>query len=410
MRNPLLYLLMAMTGLFGGTACVDWVVPDSVVNLECGICQLAEGFRDNTYYRPSWTADGQRVMFDHDQPGNIYIVDSDGIELTPWIPQGAPSGDDLLEYDYSHDLNGSKVVFSTVRYARGNNSKWYEIATANLDGSDYRRLTDEDGLDLAPSWSPDGSKIAFISNRAVYDSREDALRGFGYNLYAMDADGSDVQVLAPGIFLPYTGGGTPYQPKWSSDGAWVAFRGPRLLYTVHTERLVYPTKPLVLVSWGITNADPAWSPDGEWLAFVHVGPDFDEGTRAIYIARPNGSEPRKVFQFGPQDGYIRNALNLSWSPDGLSLRFTYAPPNRGYSLFEIGVDGSGLQWVSYVPRGPKVVWSPDGSRAAISSIDLDGYQGYNPGDILLYTMAADGSDTRALVRQGVNGLEAANGG
>ena len=402
MRNPLLYLLMAMTSLFGGTACVDWFVPDYVINLECGICQLAESFRYQTYYKPSWTADGQRVMFDYDGPSNIYIVDSDGIELTPWIPQGAPSGDDLLEYDYSHDLNGSKVAFSTVRYAGINNSNKYEIATANLDGSDYRRLTDEDGSDLAPSWSPDGSKIAFISDRAVYDSREDTLRGLGYNLYVMDADGSNVQSLAPGISLPYTGRSTPYQPKWSSDGAWVAFRGPALLYTVDTKRFV-------TARFGLTNADPAWSPDGEWLAFVHVGPNFEE-PGAIYIARPNRSEARKVFQFGPQDGYIRNALNLSWSPDGLSLRFTYAPANRGYSLSEIGVDGSGLQWVSYVPRGPKVVWSPDGSRAAISSIDPPGDQQYDPGDILLYTMAADGSDKRALVRQGVNGLEAANGG
>ena len=281
MRNPLLYLLMAMTGLFGGTACVEWFL----IDLECGICQLEEEVGDNTYYKPSWTADGQRVMFDHED-GNIYIVDSDGIELTPWIPQGAPSGDDLLEYDYSHDLSGSKVVFSTVRYARGYNRKWYEIATANLDGSDYRRLTDEDGLDLAPSWSPDGSKIAFISNRVSYDSREDNLRDWAYNLYIMDADGSNVQIVAPGLFLSLD------QPKWSPDGNWLAFRDRRSLYTFNPG-VPYP------VSLGLTNADPAWSPDGEWLAFVHVGPDFDEGTRAIYIARPNGSEPRKVFPIRP---------------------------------------------------------------------------------------------------------------
>ena len=48
-------------------------------------------------------------------------------------------------------------------------SKHYEIATANLDGSGYRRLTDANGSDILPAWSPDGSRIAFVSNRIVHD-------------------------------------------------------------------------------------------------------------------------------------------------------------------------------------------------------------------------------------------------
>ena len=349
---------------------------------------------------PSWTDDGHAIFFDYG--GNVYVVDANATEVREWIPPDAPSPGEMVALDYSPDVKASKVAFTTLRYAGVNNNKDYEIATANLDGSDYRRLTDEDGLDLAPAWSPDGSKIAFTSNRAGYASREDSLGRWDFNVYIMDADGSDVQVVGPGFFIAAPGViHSPYrQPVWSPDGAWLAFRGSRSLYTVHTESFR-------TVNLGLTNADPAWSPDGEWIALVHMEPDF-EGMGTIYVARPDGSEARKVFQFDPQDLFYPGALNLSWSADGLSLRFSFRPGDADrsniYFLHEVGVDESEPRKVSEVPFASRIVWSPDGSRAVISRIGPGTDEG-----VLLYTTASDGSDKRVLVRHGLYGPYAAHG-
>ncbi len=403
-RNPFIYALIALSIPLGGIACHLWFG----IHLECGICQAFESLRGRTHFTLSWTDDGQSIIWGDTLSSRIYIIDSEGTEVTLWIPPDAPILEVIGPADYSPDVKGSKIAFSTLRHISGNNYRAYEIATANLDGSDYKRLTDEEGSDLAPSWSPDGSKIAFVSNRAGYASREDTLSpGWAFNVYIMDADGSNVRIVAPGIFLSYPSGKfKPHRPVWSPDGAWLALRGWRSLYTVHIE-------PFRTVSLGLTNTDPAWSPDGGWIAFVHLEPDFEQpGT--IYIARPNGSKAREVFRFDSQDVIYPDALNLSWSPDGLSLRFSFRRPGDSdraeiYGLYQVGIDGSDLQKVSDVPLRAKIVWSPDGSKVAISHIGVSQYPKYDYGDVILYTMAADGSDKRILVRQGRNGPEAANG-
>jgi TolB protein len=74
-------------------------------------------------------------------------------------------------------LNG-QIVFSSDR--DGN----YELYVMNADGSDVRRLTTSSGVDYLPAWSPDGTHIAFISKR-----------GGQSDVYVMDADGSNLRRL-----------------------------------------------------------------------------------------------------------------------------------------------------------------------------------------------------------------------
>ena len=194
------------------------------IDLECGICQQIGPLANQKHFGPSWTADGETVVFGYrsaDQSlahvggysHHIYIVSSDGARLTRWIPLGAPP-DDTLAFDYSPDLRDSKVAFATLRHAR-KGDRLHKIAIAELDGSGYRRMTDNDGSDLTPAWSPDGSRIAFTSNRAGFASKKDDLDGAAFNVYVMDADGSNVRGVAPNLFV------SPHQPKWSPDGGYL---------------------------------------------------------------------------------------------------------------------------------------------------------------------------------------------
>ena len=78
----------------------------------------------------------------------------------------------------SEDTPLGEIVFASDRDGD------YDIYVMNSDGSDVRQLTNNDAYDGYPVWSPDGSKIAFLSSR---DNRDNQ-----WSLYVMDADGSNV--------------------------------------------------------------------------------------------------------------------------------------------------------------------------------------------------------------------------
>ena len=362
-------------------------------------------------YDITWTGDATTIVFSNRGGSgsrhltNIYAVDANGTQLTRWIPEGAPQdAKGELAYDSTPYVNPvtSEIVYATLRhgvYGFGVHAyRGLQIATAELDGSGCRRLTESDSKDLYPAWSPDGTRIAFVSNRSD---------GY-FRVYIMDADGSNVVEATPDGFP------RQHRPLWSPDGVHLAFRRDGQLYTAPTVGGgARGTDPPTILD-GLTWTDPAWSPDGEWLAFSHhesSGQAIESETiymvRPGFTAGPDGSASRKVIRLARVDGESLYLDNLSWTPDGTALRFTaFLGENaHAYALYQVLTDGSGLTEITKVERRSRMAWSPDGSRVAV----VDGRIG-NSRDGLVYTMAPDGSDKRAIVVEGPYGPAAANGG
>ena len=132
--------------------------------------------------------------------------------------------------------DGSKIAFSTDR--DGNS----EIYTINADGSGLARLTDNDVTDVDPMWSPDGTRIAFATARPQTEFQEHLeenqsvqpfanigrsnLRklatGLNFDIYMMNTDGSRA------INLTNSPNTDDTRPVWSPDGSFVAFDGAYL--------------------------------------------------------------------------------------------------------------------------------------------------------------------------------------
>ena len=236
-----------------------------------------------------------------------------------------------------------------------------------------------------------------------------------FNVYVMDADGSNVRSLAPDIFLsssryfpsnPYTV--TPPEIARVDSQRLAGISRLEFAFLVHR-----PSGEAWSNDCGKTTADPAWSPDGEWIAWAHSEPgsshdDIYFGV-TIYVARIDGSEARPVFQMGSTATHNPDALNLSWTPDGQSLRFVFAPSEFRYRLYQLSLGASNAQLIAEVPRWARIVWSPDGGRALVSNLTTSMTSPYDDGEELLYTIAADGSDKRVLVRFGPVGPVTANG-
>ena len=308
---------------------------------------------DETPHDITWTDDGATIVFSNwGEYGsrhltNIYVVDANGTQLTRWIPEGAPQGAEVewgkseFAYDATPHVNPvtSQIVYATLRHGGNlNKGRGLQIATAELDGSGYRRLTESDSKDLYPAWSPDGTRIAFVSNRSD---------GY-FRVYIMDADGSNVVEATPDGFP------RQHRPLWSPDGVHLAFRRDGQLYTAPTVGGgARGTDPPTILD-GLTWTDPAWSPDGEWLAFSHhesSGQAIESETiymvRPGFTAGPDGPASRKVIRLARVDGESLYLDNLSWTPDGTALRFT-AGLGSHYALHQVLTDGSGLTEIANV--------------------------------------------------------------
>lgn len=117
----------------------------------------------------TWLSDGSRLAFC--DGGDIYIIDSNGKNLTKIVPQGKNLT--ALNIDCSID---NKLAISASDVGREG------IYTMNLDGSGVERISK--GRDRAPEWSPDGLEIALAS-----------FRDGNWDIYVMDADGRNVRGL-----------------------------------------------------------------------------------------------------------------------------------------------------------------------------------------------------------------------
>jgi len=106
------------------------------------------------------------------------------VDISPLGRNGCPS--------WSPD--GEKIAFHSDR------GGYYEIYVMNADGSGQTRLTDNTAWDYTPSWSPDGEKIAFASGQVS-----------NFDIYVMNADGSGQTRLTNNLAWDYN-------PSWSLDG------------------------------------------------------------------------------------------------------------------------------------------------------------------------------------------------
>jgi TolB protein len=100
---------------------------------------------------PSWR--GNRITFSSGSPSEIYVMNSDGSNRTKLTNVGGWSG--ASEPSFSPD--GSKIAFINPMNDGTYNT---EVYVMNSDGSNGTRLTNDSVWEFSPSWSPDGSKLA----------------------------------------------------------------------------------------------------------------------------------------------------------------------------------------------------------------------------------------------------------
>ena len=156
-------------------------------------------------WAPQWTPDGFEVVAG--LTASYLLVPADGSRMQE-VAKGGDRFKNVLSASISPD--GSRLVYATLRH-RTKGWRNYELGSSALDGSDYNRLTETEAFESNPVWSPDGARIAFLSDRLAYEDLSDDHYGGEVTLFTMAPDGSDVRALAPNVVAL----GTP--PVWSPD-------------------------------------------------------------------------------------------------------------------------------------------------------------------------------------------------
>jgi len=176
---------------------------------------------------------------------------------------------------------------SGILYAQGTGNGT-DLIFASLDSSAPRRITVGKGTDnTSPSYSPDGHQIAFISGKSGQPQ-----------VYIMDADGSNIQLLTP-----YTAGTRSYRasPDWSPDGRAIAYEQQNGAFQIWMIDL-RDRAPKQLTSEG-ENEDPSWAPDGRHLVLT----SSRSGDKQLWILDTESGRTRQLT-------HSRGARLASWSP------------------------------------------------------------------------------------------------
>jgi TolB protein len=257
--------------------------------------------------------------------------------------------------------------------------KRVSIYSVRVDGEGRVRLSDA-SVDDAPSWSPDGKRIAFQRGSGSFD------------LYLMDAHGRNERRLTK------TADGEA-QPAWSPDGKRIAFLQLRR-GQLHNDicLLELASRQVRCITHNTARfafaTSPAWSPDGRRLAFVSFVGALNRGIQVINV---DGTGRRRLTRGRALDDAP------AWSPDGTRIAFSSAAGrnpgfgvlNPGSEIFVMNADGSARRRLTRnkVFDGYPA-WSPRGTVLAFSR--TTGAFGGWPANLDIYTMGPTGHNVHRL--------------
>ena len=300
-----------------------------------------------TLVSASQTSKGELIAFSAGE--QIYVMNADGSDIR-LITERIPN----VYYDYpALSPDGSHIAFISTDMS----SLQHSLNIAGVDGSRLQRIISGPAWLSEPTWSPDGSKIAFARGH------DNTIYGWAMKLTCRPE--IYVADVLSGKYVSLTQGEGGTDPAWSPDGTRIAFssfrQGNNEIYTMATDGK--GVQRITYTDWA--EAEPAWSPDGKQIAYAAHLFQTDVGCGFIPTGRPPESltEPMYIYVMD-FDGTNQTRLETTgggneptWSPDGAWLAFVIADKN-GRQVYVTEASGSSLTRItSGIDEKSSLSWS-----------------------------------------------------
>ena len=315
-------------------------------------------------------------------------LEEDGYTAAIWLVPTDPDGGEprQLTAGSKRDTSpvwspdGSRLLFVSNRDTKAGNL-WVIPATAG----EARRVTDLENGVSSPVWSPDGRRVAFISAVTPEDNNPDSdaklirdvrykfdgkgfLGGRRDHVFTVDVDaGGDPQQVTDGPF-------DHRSPVWSPSGREIAFAANRnpdweLERTSDIWTVVPGAAPRRITDGAGQYGRPSFSPDGRWLAFTGTDDmDLEAPDDDLWVVLAGGGTPRALTV-----GYDRSIAN---GAIGDTAGFGGQPPvwtpDGGAVLVVVGRDGEAhVQRITVPEAGPGTVTPVTGGQRQVGAFAID---------------------------------------
>ena len=267
---------------------------------------------------PKFSPDGRWIAFEKDYGGtdvrDVWVVPATGgtpIQLT------------------EHPLNDGNVAWSPdSRSIYFNTGQFWDgsVASVNVATGAVTRI----GAGGSGQLSPDGSMFAFTGNSLPDDDDQS-----NSDVYVMPATGGERRLMTPG-----TVGFRDVEPVWSPDGTKLAFISDRNGFNNLGVIDVATGEETMLLVEDVEHSDPQWSPDGRWITFTknldyqyHIFRIPADGGEAEQLTQRGGVN-------GGSNATGQTRGMHMWHPDGQRIVYYHSDPSTTGDIWIMGADGS----------------------------------------------------------------------
>ncbi len=239
-----------------------------------------------------------------------------------------------------------KIAFTSDR--DGN----LEIYVMNNDGTGQVRLTNNLVVDDHPTWSRDGTKIAFVSQRTAG----------GFAISVMNADGTNKVEITPLNYID----SFFWSMSWSPDSSRITFQDNNDIFVVNADG----SNRQILVNDPAYDAEPSWSPDGSKILFVSNR--LRQFFSIPYTIKPDGTDLRALASDNSETDH-----SPDWSPTGNKITFMVYDYANFYTISTANADGTDRRDLGGCGNGSpaedcyKPKWSPDGRKIIFHKVDYN---------------------------------------
>jgi len=279
------------------------------------------------FERPTLSAD--------EPPSDLFTINPDGSGEARIFPTRRQHESDA----------GFSPVSPLVAFSRGTNRTSPEIFVGDIATGRVRKLTRHRAFSVAPSFSPDGRRIAYFTDKDFPPPANEEDPAPPSEIYTMNADGSGKRRLTRDRHYSF---------------------------------------------------DPDFSPDGRRIVFAEGRPRGRGVQNRLAVMDADGRNRRPITRFGGTD-----EINPKWTPDGLRIVFEVMGRRTRSDIASIALDGSDLRLLLATPAWEtNPIPSPDGTKIVFTSDrDRRGRDRINRG-FEVYTMNADGTGVTRLTTNG----------